>query len=121
MQALITAIQGLGPLGPVIFFVAVVICEMIPLFPTQPLSLAAGLLFDVSLGSALIWAGNIGAATAAFTLARGAGRRFAQQMVRGGFGALLVLGPSEDEPATSFSLLTHHHLFCRIICPILAR
>lgn len=37
--------EGLGPWGPVVFLLVVMICEMVPLFPTQPLSLASGLLF----------------------------------------------------------------------------
>ncbi len=38
-------IEGLGPLGPVAYTLLVGCFEMIPLFPTQPLSLASGLLF----------------------------------------------------------------------------
>ena len=37
--------EGLGPWGPVVFLLVVMVCEMVPLFPTQPLSLASGLLF----------------------------------------------------------------------------
>ncbi len=35
----------MGPAGAVLFVVVVMLSEMIPLFPTQPLSLASGLLF----------------------------------------------------------------------------
>ena len=46
-------VENLGPWGPVLFVAAVAGCEMIPLFPTQPLSLAAGLLFGpVEVGCA---------------------------------------------------------------------
>jgi hypothetical protein len=38
-------VHELGPWGPALFVVTVVGCEMIPLFPTQPLALASGLLF----------------------------------------------------------------------------
>lgn len=38
-------VEGLGPWGPVAFLLVVTLCEMVPLFPTQPLSLASGLLF----------------------------------------------------------------------------
>jgi uncharacterized membrane protein YdjX (TVP38/TMEM64 family) len=38
-------IEGLGPLGPAAYTALVCCCELIPLFPTQPLSLASGLLF----------------------------------------------------------------------------
>ena len=39
------SIESLGPLAPVAFVGTVVAAEMIPLFPTQPLSIASGLLF----------------------------------------------------------------------------
>lgn len=38
-------IEALGPYGPFLFVGVVTILEMVPLFPTQPLSLASGLLF----------------------------------------------------------------------------
>ena len=37
--------QALGPWGPCLFVLTVICCEMIPLFPTQPLALSSGLLF----------------------------------------------------------------------------
>ena len=37
--------QAVGPLGPGLFVLAVTTAELIPLFPTQPLALTAGLLF----------------------------------------------------------------------------
>lgn len=38
-------VEHLGPYGP-LFFVAVMVgAEMVPLFPTQPLTIASGLLF----------------------------------------------------------------------------
>ena len=39
----------MGPYGPLLFVVAVASAELIPLFPTQPLSLASGLLFGPRL------------------------------------------------------------------------
>ena len=38
-------VQALGPWGPGLFILTVLLCEMIPLFPTQPLALSSGLLF----------------------------------------------------------------------------
>ena len=35
----------MGPLGPVLFVSTVITAEMVPLLPTQPLSVASGLLF----------------------------------------------------------------------------
>lgn len=38
-------VEGLGPYGPLFFVGTVVSAEMLPLFPTQPLTIASGLLF----------------------------------------------------------------------------
>jgi uncharacterized membrane protein YdjX (TVP38/TMEM64 family) len=38
-------IAALGPWGAALFVVTVMTAEMVPLFPTQPLMLASGLLF----------------------------------------------------------------------------
>ena len=39
-------VESLGPVvGPLLFVLTMASAEMIPLFPTQPLSLASGLLF----------------------------------------------------------------------------
>lgn len=49
-------VETLGPLGVLLFIVTVMLAEMVPLFPTQPLSLASGLLFggvSVSLSTRL--------------------------------------------------------------------
>jgi hypothetical protein len=44
-QRLQDQIQALGPWGAVLFVTTVALAEMVPLLPTQPLSLASGLLF----------------------------------------------------------------------------
>ncbi len=47
----------MGPAGAVLFVVVVMLFEMVPLFPTQPLSLASGLLFGaqkVRQGAAVV-------------------------------------------------------------------
>lgn len=41
----------MGPAGCLVFVAVVMLSEMIPLFPTQPLSLASGLLF----GGKQVW------------------------------------------------------------------
>ena len=41
-------IDSLGPLGPFFFVTSVAAAEMIPLFPTQPLSLAGGIAFGAA-------------------------------------------------------------------------
>jgi hypothetical protein len=38
-------IAALGPWGGALFVLTVMLAEMVPLFPTQPLTLASGLLF----------------------------------------------------------------------------
>lgn len=40
--------EHLGIYGPVVFVATVIGAEMVPLFPTQPLSIASGLLFGTS-------------------------------------------------------------------------
>ena len=74
-------VESLGPLGPVALVVAMSVCECIPLFPTQPLSLSAGLLFGTLNGSLCIVAGTSLAAMIAFSLARGVGRPLAERLL----------------------------------------
>mmetsp|Transcript_35354 Transcript_35354/g.100086 ORF Transcript_35354/g.100086 Transcript_35354/m.100086 type:complete len:310 (+) Transcript_35354:789-1718(+) len=74
-------VEALGSLGGLFFVMTVIVAEMIPLFPTQPLSLSAGLLFGPLKGAGLVLAGNIGAATAAYLLARGVGRPLAEKLI----------------------------------------
>eukprot|EP00798_Chlamydomonas_sp_ICE-L_P026422 gene26422-17521_t len=38
-------LEALGPAGPLLLIVAIIITELVPLFPTQPLSITSGLLF----------------------------------------------------------------------------
>ncbi|KAI8465569.1 MAG: snare associated Golgi protein-domain-containing protein [Monoraphidium minutum] len=66
-------IQALGPWGAVLFVVTVSLAEMVPLLPTQPLSLASGLLFGAKQGAALMLLGCTLAGLGAFTIARGGG------------------------------------------------
>ena len=47
-------LQEMGPYGPLLFVVTVACAELIPLFPTQPLSLASGLLFGPRLVRPLV-------------------------------------------------------------------
>jgi len=72
----------MGPLGAVAFIATISVAEMIPLFPTQPFSLAAGLLFGGMKGAGLVLAGNVTAATSAFLLARGVGRTLAERVIK---------------------------------------
>lgn len=76
------ALQALGPLGPAAFVVTIGICECIPFFPTQPLSICAGLLFGAGSGAALNLLGLSIASSLAFTLSRTVGRGLAQAVIK---------------------------------------
>eukprot|EP00884_Botryococcus_braunii_P019407 jgi/Botrbrau1/614/Bobra.0161s0010.1 len=71
-----------SPVGPLVFYLTVAGTELIPLFPTQPLSLASGLLFGPVKGALLMLAGTSTAATAGFFLSRTVGRTLAQKIVQ---------------------------------------
>lgn len=74
-------VESLGAAGPVLFVVVVMLCEMVPLFPTQPLSLASGLLFGPVQGTVAILVGVSLAATNAFLISRGVGRKLAEKII----------------------------------------
>lgn len=75
-------VDSLGPFGPVVFVIAVALFECIPLFPTQPLSLASGLLFGAPKGAICVLSGTLLASFIAFTVARGVGRPLAERIIR---------------------------------------
>mmetsp|Transcript_33830 Transcript_33830/g.87750 ORF Transcript_33830/g.87750 Transcript_33830/m.87750 type:complete len:389 (-) Transcript_33830:216-1382(-) len=81
-KSFLDGIEALGPLGALAFTAAISLAEMIPLFPTQPFSLAAGLMFGGVKGAGLVLAGNLTAATSAFLLARGVGRSLAEKVIK---------------------------------------
>lgn len=75
-------IEGLGPLGPAAYTALVTGCELIPLFPTQPLSLASGLLFGAQQGAACMCLGTTLASAIAFTVSRGVGKPLAERVIQ---------------------------------------
>ncbi len=81
ITALFATVEALGPLGPVAFVFAVATAELIPLFPTQPLLLAAGLLFGTKVGALAMMTATTIAAAVAFGLARGVGRPLAERLL----------------------------------------
>eukprot|EP00892_Ulva_mutabilis_P005612 jgi/Ulvmu1/3422/UM016_0041.1 len=81
-QSWLDTLQDLGPLGPAAFVASMAVCECIPFFPTQPLSIAAGLLFGAGGGAALNLLGLCTASTLAFTLSRTAFRGVAEAVVK---------------------------------------
>ena len=56
--------------------------ELVPLLPTQPVSLTAGLLFGTKAGAACVWGGNMIAGCAAFALSRAFGPKLARFIER---------------------------------------
>lgn len=79
-------IRALGPWGGVLFVTTVALAEMVPLFPTQPLSLASGLLFGAKQGALLMLVGVTLAGMGAFTVARGVGRPLAERIIKAEMG-----------------------------------
>ncbi|KXZ49069.1 hypothetical protein GPECTOR_23g154 [Gonium pectorale] len=74
-------VEAMGPAGGLVFVVVVMFSEMIPLFPTQPLSLASGLLFGGKQGAVLMLLGVTLAAVNAFVISRGVGRPLAEKVI----------------------------------------
>lgn len=80
-QQFLDQIEALGPWGPILFVITVMTAEMVPLFPTQPLTLASGLLFGWKKGAVLVLLGGTLAAFNAFNIARGVGRPLAERVI----------------------------------------
>ncbi|GIL82656.1 hypothetical protein Vretimale_8252 [Volvox reticuliferus] len=74
-------VEAMGPAGGLVFVAVVMLSEMIPLFPTQPLSLASGLLFGGKQGAVLMLLGVTLAAVNAFVISRGIGRPLAEKVI----------------------------------------
>jgi len=75
-------VESMGTLGSALFTVTVMTAECIPLFPTQPLSIAAGLLYGPYKGAGLCLGAYVGASITAFLLARGVGRPLAEKVIQ---------------------------------------
>lgn len=76
-------VEALGPWGAAFFVGTVVLAELIPLFPTQPLALAGGLLFGPVKGATLVLFATCVAAVAAFSISRTLGADFAKRLLKG--------------------------------------
>jgi len=72
----------MGAWGVFAFYGLTALGEMVPLFPTQPLAIGAGLLFPIPVAVPVILAANLTAACGAFAVSRGPGRTFAQRIIR---------------------------------------
>lgn len=69
VPGVIARIDGLGPLGPVVFVLAYVVAAVL-MVPGSLLTLAAGAVFGVVAGSLYVFIGAVLGATAAFLVAR---------------------------------------------------
>ncbi|EFN58700.1 hypothetical protein CHLNCDRAFT_56835 [Chlorella variabilis] len=81
LEFVINSIEALGPWGPAAFVALVALAESIPLLPTQPFSLASGLLFGAQKGALCMLSGTTLAALLAFSIARGIGRPLAERII----------------------------------------
>jgi uncharacterized membrane protein YdjX (TVP38/TMEM64 family) len=99
-ETVLRIVESLGPFGPAAFALAVATCECIPLFPTQPLSLASGLLFGAGKGAVAMLAGTTLAAMIAFTVARGVGRPLAERIIR---AEMVQEGASDSSDSDKFA------------------
>lgn len=103
LVAWLEAVEAAGPAGGALFCATVALAELVPLLPTTPLALAAGLLFGAPKGAALVLTGNLLAASGAFAIARGVGARFAARVVSAEGGG----EPSSRNPlAARFAAVT---------------
>ncbi|GLC45262.1 hypothetical protein PLESTB_000719100 [Pleodorina starrii] len=89
-------VEAMGPAGGLVFVAVVMLSEMIPLFPTQPLSLASGLLFGGKQGAVLMLLGVTLAAVNAFIISRGVGRPLAEKVI-----SMEMSEASDDSPSAA--------------------
>ena len=75
-------VTEMGPAGYLVFVLLVMTLEMVPLLPTQPLSLASGLLFGPFTGALVMLTGVSLAANNAFWISRGVGRKLAESVIK---------------------------------------
>lgn len=80
-QMAVSWVEGLGPLAP-IAFAGMYFLATILLLPAWPLSVAAGALFGLFMGSAVVIAGATTGAAGAFVLARYLARHAVEQRLR---------------------------------------
>ncbi|MGF1535383.1 MAG: TVP38/TMEM64 family protein [Elainellaceae cyanobacterium] len=82
LQSALEWIQGLGPLGG-IAFIAIYIVAAVAFLPGSILTLGAGVVFGVVLGSLLVFIGATIGATAAFLVGRYLARGWVAQKIEG--------------------------------------
>ncbi len=117
LRAALDAIQGLGAWGPVIFVLLYIVAAVL-FVPGSALTLGAGALFGVGLGSVLVSAGATLGATAAFLVGRYLARDWVGNKIAGNaaFAAIdravaaegwKIVGLTRLSPAFPFTLLNY--------------
>jgi uncharacterized membrane protein YdjX (TVP38/TMEM64 family) len=110
-------IEGLGPWGPVLFVLLYIVATVL-FVPGSALTLGAGALFGVGLGSALVSIGATLGATAAFLVGRYVARDWVAKKIAGNaaFAAIdravaaegwKIVGLTRLSPAFPFALLNY--------------
>ena len=92
----------MGPAAPAAVVLTVAVAELVPLLPTTPLAVGAGLLLGAPAGAAAVLAGNLAAATGAFFISRGFGSRFARRIIEAEGGGTLSC-PASTAPGGLWS------------------
>ena len=117
LRPALDAIQGLGAWGPVIFVLLYIVAAVL-FVPGSALTLGAGALFGVGLGSALVSVGATLGATAAFLVGRYLARDWVAKKIAGNaaFAAIdravaaegwKIVGLTRLSPAFPFTLLNY--------------
>ena len=117
LRQMLAAIEGLGPWGPVLFVLLYIVAAVL-FVPGSALTLGAGALFGVGLGSALVSVGATLGATAAFLVGRYLARDWVAKKIAGhaAFAAIdravaaegwKIVGLTRLSPAFPFSLLNY--------------
>lgn len=83
IKGFLANVEHLGPYGPAFFVATMVGAEMVPLFPTQPLTIASGILFGAPKGALLALLSTSTAAVLSFQLSRRLGQKLAEKAVAG--------------------------------------
>ena len=117
LRETLAAIEGLGAWGPVLFVLLYIVAAVL-FVPGSALTLGAGALFGVGLGSALVSLGATLGATAAFLVGRYFARDWVAKKIEGNtaFAAIdravaaegwKIVGLTRLSPAFPFSLLNY--------------
>ena len=82
VTGVLLAVADSGQWAPVAFLCATMFAELVPLLPTQPISLAAGLLFGAPVGATLVLCGSTTACMCAYGLTKGPAKGLARWVMQ---------------------------------------